>query len=97
MHWKGARYPLCDIPSGCFFFTGPWTVTRSSLRMLCRVAAFCRHCPHSCVTIRRVAVSLRGPGQSPVRPFACCVGSMLSDGRCGRCSLWCRFRVSGAQ
>ena len=33
--------PLCDIPSGCCFFTGPWTVTRSSLRMLRRVAAFC--------------------------------------------------------
>ena len=27
-----------------------------------------------CVTFRRVAVSLRGPGQSPVLPFACCVG-----------------------
>ena len=34
--------PLCDIPSGCCSFTGPWTVTRSSLRMLRRVAAFCR-------------------------------------------------------
>ena len=34
--------PLCDIPSGCCFFTGPWTVTRSSLRMLRWVAAFCR-------------------------------------------------------
>ena len=34
--------PLCDIPSGCCFFTGPWTVTRSSLCMLRRVAAFCR-------------------------------------------------------
>ena len=34
--------PLCDIPSGCCCFTGPWTVTRSSLRMLRRVAAFCR-------------------------------------------------------
>ena len=34
--------PLCDIPSGCCFFTGPWTVTRSSLRVLRRVAAFCR-------------------------------------------------------
>ena len=34
--------PLCDIPSGCCFFTGPWTVTRSSIRMLRRVAAFCR-------------------------------------------------------
>ena len=34
--------PLCDIPSGCCFFTGPETVTRSSLRMLRRVVAFCR-------------------------------------------------------
>ena len=34
--------PLCDIPSSCCSFTGPWTVTRSSLRMLRRVAAFCR-------------------------------------------------------
>jgi hypothetical protein len=34
--------PLCDIPSGCCFFTGPSTVTRSSLRMFRRVAAFCR-------------------------------------------------------
>ena len=36
------RIPLCDTPSGCYSFTGPWTVTRSSLRMLRRVAAFCR-------------------------------------------------------
>ena len=35
-------HPLWDIPSGCCFFTGPWTVTRSSLRMLRRGAAFCR-------------------------------------------------------
>ena len=34
--------PLCDIPSGCCFLTGPWTVTHSSLRMLRWVAAFCR-------------------------------------------------------
>ena len=37
----GRPPPPCDIPSGCCFFTGPWTVTRSSLRMLRRVAAFC--------------------------------------------------------
>ena len=35
-------HPPCDIPSGCWFVTGPWTVTRSSLRMLRRGAAFCR-------------------------------------------------------
>ena len=42
--------------------------------------------PPPCVTFRRVVVSLRGPGQSPGLPFACCVGSLLSVGRCGRCS-----------
>ena len=50
-----------------------------------------------CVTVRRVVVPLRGPGQSPVLPFACCIGSLRSVGRCGRCSCWCRFRVRGAQ
>ena len=34
--------PLCDIPSGGCFFTGPWTLTRSPLRMLRWVTAFCR-------------------------------------------------------
>ena len=38
----GPYAPPCDIPSGCCSFTGPWTVTRSFLRMLRRVAAFCR-------------------------------------------------------
>ena len=41
--------------------------------------------------------SFTGPGRSPVLPFACCVGSLLSVGRCGQCSCWCRFRVCGAQ
>ena len=53
--------------------------------------------PPPCVTFRLVVVSLRGPGQSPVLPFACCVGALLSVGRCGRCSCWCRSRVRGAQ
>ena len=43
--------------------------------------------PPPCVTFRWVAVSLRGPGQSRVRPSACCVGSLRSDGCCGRCSF----------
>ena len=45
-HLKGGGVldppPLCDIPSGCCFFTVPWTVTRSSLRVLRWVAAFCQ-------------------------------------------------------
>ena len=48
----------------------------------------------ACATFRPVVVPLRGPGQSPVRPFACCVGSLRSDGRCGRCSPP-RFSSSG--
>ena len=40
--WWQISDPLCDIPSGCCFFAGPWTVTRSSLRMLRQVAAFCQ-------------------------------------------------------
>ena len=44
------------------------------------------------VTFRRVVAPLRGPGQFPVLHFACCVGSLLSVGRCGRCSCWCCFR-----
>ena len=51
---------LCDIPSGCCFFTGPWTVSRSSLRMLRRVAAFCQ-------PLRPVLLLLSFPrSQSPV-------------------------------
>ena len=38
---SGSKAPLRDIPFGCCFFTGPWTVTHSSLRMLRRVTAFC--------------------------------------------------------
>ena len=53
--------------------------------------------PPPCVTFRTVVAPLRGPGQSTVLPFACCVGSLLSVGRCGRCSCWCRSRVRGAQ
>ena len=53
--------------------------------------------PPPCVTFRQVVVSLRGPGRSPVVPFACCVGLLLSVGRCGQCSCWCCFPVRGAQ
>ena len=47
------------------------------------------------MTFRRVVVSLRGPGRSPVLPFACCVGSLCSVGRCGRCS--CRVSFPRSQ
>ena len=42
LKWGLVPPPLCDISSGCCFFTGPWTVTRSSLCVLRWVAAFCR-------------------------------------------------------
>ena len=62
------------------------------------LATYIRYSPLArppCVTFRLVVAPLRGPGRSPVLPFACCVGSLLSVGRCGRCSCWCRFRVRG--
>ena len=34
--------PVCDMPSGCCFFMGPWTATCSPLCVLRRVSAFCR-------------------------------------------------------
>ena len=49
-----------------------------------------------CVTFHLVVVSLRGPGQSPVLPFACCVELLLSVGTYW-CSCWCWFRVCGTQ
>ena len=51
---------------------------------------------HPCVTFRLVIAPLRGPGRSHILPFACCVGSLLSVDRCGRCSCWYRCYVRGA-
>ena len=70
--------PLCDIPSGCCFFTGPWTITCSSLRMLRRVAAFCR-------PLRLVLLLVSFPQ---------CAGAVLDVAGCAVCtsaapSCWC--------
>ena len=77
---------LCDIPSGSCFFTGPWTVTRSSLRMLRRVAAFCRPLPPVLLLVSfprprqhrgwpgQPAPSLPGARATPAQP--------ASDGGC---------------
>ena len=48
------------------------------------------------VTFRQAAVSLRGPRQSPVVPFACCVGLLRFVSCCGVCSCWCCFCVRRA-
>ena len=62
-HWCRVPWalanPLCDIPSGCCSFTGPWTVTRSSLRMLRRGAVLCR--PLRPVLLRVSFPRLRSP------------------------------------
>ena len=71
----------------------PWQTTLSAEH----ASVFSENPPPPCVTFRRVVAPLRGPGRSPVLPFACCVGLLLSVGRCGRCSCWCCFRVRGAQ
>ena len=63
--------------------TAPWGVRRCALHH--------RHCPHPpgtdivppspSVTFRLVVAPLRGPGRSPVLPFACCVRSGLKSRR----------------
>ena len=66
--------PLCDIPSGCYFFTGPWTVTRSSLRMLRRVPAFYR-------PLRPVLLLV-----SFAEPSGWCAGAVLDVAWCAVCA-----------
>ena len=70
----GVSNPLCDIPSGRCFFTGPWTVTRSSLRTLRRVAAFCR-------PLRPVLLLVSFPrSRSPVfGPLPACLPACYGD------------------
>ena len=51
--------------------------------------------PTPCVTFRRIVVPLRSLDSHPFFPSH--AASLLSVGRCGRCSCWCRFRVRGAQ
>ena len=67
--------PPCDIPSGCCFFTGPWTVTRLSLRMLRRVAAFCR-------PLRPVLLLV-----SFAEPSGWCAGAVPNVAWCAVCAL----------
>ena len=65
--------PCDDIPSGRCFFMGPWTVTRSSLRTLRRVAAFCR-------PLRPVLLLVSFPrSRSPV---VWCAGAVLNVAGC---------------
>jgi hypothetical protein len=67
-------HPLCDIPSGCCSFTGPWTVTRSSLRMLRPVAAFCR-------PLRPVLLLVSFP-----QPSSWCAGAVPNVAWCAVCA-----------
>ena len=75
------------------YMGGPSLGKPSALTGVCETS---RRAYTPCVTCRLVVVPLRGPGQSPVLPFACCVGLLLSASRCGRCSCW-SFCVRGAQ
>ena len=73
--------PVCDVSSGCSFLTGPWTVTRASLRMWRGVAAFCRP-PGSLVL---PLLRLRGPVVGALGVCAgCCGGRFTLGGRDSR-------------
>ena len=100
MHWERGA---CDIPSGCCFFMGPWTVTRSSLRVLRRVAAFCRPLRPVFLVVsfpRSRSAAVRVPGVVLVVAGGCLtVSAAQSPARSGRppphVSL--RLRVREAQ
>ena len=97
-HPHGSHYPQKSPDSSSFHIPSPHPSLgspRSSVREGTQGQPYPPPPPRG--TFRGVVAPLRGPGQSPVRPFACCVGSLRSVGRCGRCSCWCRFRVRGAQ
>ena len=88
--------PSASLPS-CRPLSPPPPRPTVVLRLVRGPASAVLFAPPPCVTFRLVVAPLRGPGRSPILPFACCVGLLLSVGRCGRCSCWCRFRVRGAQ
>ena len=71
------------IPSGCGFFTGPWTVTRPSLRML-------RRLPSTDVLLvvgdRRVGFLL--PGGLPGLCSGCPVGTACAPLQCVVVAVW---------
>ena len=56
--------PLCDIPSGYCPVTGPWTVTRSSLRVHRRVAAFWRPLRPVFLPVCPLPPALPGPAEA---------------------------------
>ena len=65
--------PMGLLPAGC---RRPWNL---ALLQVASAEAVLGSGPHAwpplpCVTFRRVAVLLWRPGQSPILPFACCVG-----------------------
>ena len=68
--------PLCDIPSGCCFFTGPWTVTRSSLRMLRR----------HCVLSAAAAGAPAGVVSAFAEPSGWCAGAVMDVAGCAVCA-----------
>ena len=79
------RYPPCHIPSGCGFFTGPWTVTRLSLRMLRQVPAFAAFAEPSGLCVGAVL---------NVAGCAVCASAAPSSWRNGGCAGCCGGRLT---
>ena len=66
---KGRPPPPCNMPSGCCFVAGPWTVTCSSLCMLHWVAALCWPAVAACVPPNSTVEPTRAP---PWADNQCC-------------------------
>ena len=69
--------PPCDIPSGCCFFTGPWTVTRSSPS---HVAS------GRCVLSAAAAGALAGVVSAFAEPSGRCDGAVPDVAGCAVCA-----------
>ena len=69
--------PPCDIPSHCCFFTGPWTVTHSSLRTLRRFR---------CVLSAAAAGAPAGVVSAFAEPRRWCAGAVLDVAVCAACA-----------
>ena len=81
-HEQAQPRPLCDIPSGCCFFTGPWTVTRSSL-----VASGC------CFLSAAVAGAPAGVVATFAEPSGWCAGAAGVLSAFAEPSGWCAGAV----
>ena len=87
--------PLCDIPLGCRFFTGPWTVTCSSVASgRCVLSAAAAGAPAGVVSAFTEPSGWCAGAVLDVAGCAVCVSAAPSGWRTGGCAGRCRGRLT---